>query len=106
MAIAALSFGTPSPIPTAPNTGKKLFLGADGAFFTVNSDGVAEPLRTQPLSHYHDISDVNGLEDDLVQSRTIYSDTPPEPTESLRWVDTQNLRAYEYLSGAWVEVDC
>jgi hypothetical protein len=36
---------------------------------------------------------------------TVYSPTPPsDPTESMRWVDSNTLRAYEYVGGAWIEI--
>jgi hypothetical protein len=103
MAIAALSFGVPTAPPDAPASGKKLFLAADGRFFTVLPDGTEEPLAAQPTAHTHEISDVEGLAEAL--GGTIYSETPPStPTESMRWVHTHTFRAYEYVGGAWIEI--
>jgi hypothetical protein len=87
MAIAALSFDTPATVPDAPASGKKLFLGADGRFFLVLPDGTQEPLLGNS------------------STGTVYSPTPPsDPTESMRWVDSNTLRAYEYVGGAWIEI--
>jgi hypothetical protein len=107
MALAALTFGIPTTVPDAPASGKKLFLGADGQFFTVLANGSVESLRASPLAHTHDIFEVNGLQDALGNSLagTTYSPTPPsDPTESMRWVDSTTLRAYEYVGGAWIEI--
>jgi|688.fasta_scaffold51929_7 hypothetical protein len=103
MAIAALSFGVPTTPPDAPPSGKTLFLAADGRFFTVLPDGTEEPLGAKPTAHTHEISDVEGLAEAL--SGTIYSENPPlTPTESMRWVNSTTLRAYEYVGGAWIEI--
>jgi hypothetical protein len=103
MAIRALQFGVPESAPTPPDTGKKLFLGADGRFFEVLPDGTVEPLRAAPTPHTHEIAEVNGLQEALVS--TTYSDTPPsDPNESDRWVNSTTLRAYEFVGGAWIEI--
>lgn len=88
MAIASLEFGTPDPIPAPPVAGKKLFLGADGKFKTVAPDGTVE-----------------GIGGSGGGSATQYSANPPSaPTNGDRWVDTDTLRAYEYVGGAWIEI--
>ena len=107
MAIAALSFDTPATVPDAPASGKKLFLGADGRFFLVLPDGTQEPLQAEPAAHNHEISEISGLQDALDNSSagTVYSPTPPsDPTESMRWVDSNTLRAYEFVGEAWIEI--
>lgn len=53
------------------------------------------------------ISDISGLQDNLneKQFKTIYSDTAPaNPSESLRWVDTTTMTAFEYIGTAWIEI--
>jgi len=39
------------------------------------------------------------------QIRTIYSDTPPQHTPGLEWVDTTDLRSYRSYNGLWIEID-
>jgi hypothetical protein len=103
MAIRTLQFGVPETTPAPPDTGKKLFLGADGRFFQVLPDGTVEPLRAAPSAHSHEISEVNGLQEALTS--TAYSEAPPSnPNESDRWVDSTTLRAYEFFGGAWIEI--
>jgi hypothetical protein len=85
MAIASLAFGSPSPIPTPPAAGKKLFLGADGKLKLVAPDGTVEIVGGG--------------------SSTKYDLSPPlTPKESDRWVDSSSLRAYEFVGGAWIEI--
>jgi hypothetical protein len=103
MAIASIEFGVPETTPTPPDTGKKLFLGADGRFFQVLPNGTVEPLRATPSTHTHDISEVNGLQEAMAS--TVYSEVPPSnPNESDRWVDSTTFRAYEFFAGAWIEI--
>jgi hypothetical protein len=54
-----------------------------------------------------DIADISDLQTELdaKQLKTIYSDTvPADPSESLRWVDTTSMTAYDYIGSAWVEI--
>lgn len=54
-----------------------------------------------------EIADIADLQTELdaKQLKTVYSDTvPADPAESLRWVDTTTMTAYEYYSGSWVEI--
>lgn len=54
-----------------------------------------------------DIADIADLQTELAakQLKTVYSDTAPtDPSESLRWVDTTTMTAYDYIGTAWVEI--
>ncbi len=39
------------------------------------------------------------------QPLTIYSDTPPQHTPGLEWVDTTDLRSYRSYNNLWIEID-
>lgn len=103
MAIASLAFGTPDPIPTPPAAGKKLFLGADGKLKTVAPDGTVE--RVGGASDWADIENKPTVFPPEQHSHTTYSpNAPADPAEADRWVDTNTLRAYEFVGGAWIEI--
>jgi hypothetical protein len=55
MSIASLAFGTPSPIPTPPAAGKKLFLGADGKLRTIAPDGTVDIVGGTGVVDWADI---------------------------------------------------
>lgn len=39
------------------------------------------------------------------QIKTVYSDTSPEHSAGLEWVDTTSMRSYRSYNGVWVEID-
>lgn len=54
-----------------------------------------------------EIADIEDLQSELdgKQLKTVYSDTAPaDPSESLRWVNTTSMTAYEYIGTSWVEI--
>ena len=69
-------------------------------------DGVANADLVEKITT-PDIGDIGDLQDKLDerQLKTIYSATAPaNPTESLRWVDTTTMTAFEYIGTAWIEI--
>jgi|GEM_PF-5333643 len=69
-------------------------------------DGVANANLVEKIPT-SGISDISGLQDNLneKQFKTIYSATAPSnPSESIRWVDTTTMTAFEYIGTAWIEI--
>jgi|APGre2960657373_1045057.scaffolds.fasta_scaffold13506_3 hypothetical protein len=54
MAIASIEFGNLSSTPSTPPSGKKVFLGTDDQFKTVDSTGAVAPLGGGDVVEYPD----------------------------------------------------
>ena len=50
MALSSLTFDARESSPDTPASGSKIFLGADGKFFSIDSSGSLAPLGTNPPS--------------------------------------------------------
>lgn len=85
-AVASVGFSESATPPAAPTSGRKLFLSASGAFFSIDSAGQVAPV----------------VNDNLLP--VIFSITPPDnPAPTQRWINKNDLRAYEFLDGVWVQ---
>jgi hypothetical protein len=97
-------------IAASPGTTDSVPEGTTNLYYTDARASAAAPVqsvagKTGAVSL--EIADIASLQTSLdgKQIQTVYSDTAPEHSPGLEWVDTTSLRSYRSYTGLWVEID-